>query len=342
MKRKLLLALALLLLVLVSWLIWIGKSQPDVAGTPKSRPTKSEQPVPGTSEKNQPRTRPESSEKTPFSDLSQEEQFGIVFGASIKFYGKVIDQEGVPVQGAKVKIGAADRFWADGTDYFRESDAEGLFSIQGIKGAGIYVSAEKEGYYRTEKSNGRFGYGMPSGQEPHDEPDDPAIFVLHKQGQCEPLIYWEIPKTTYGRSWVQVPNGGSISVDLKSGDIGRNTPHSILISQSNTKVERENARNPYDWNFEVKVPGGGILLKEGKFNFQAPENGYAETFSKSFSKEEEEWADSFIKEYFIRFADGTYARVHLDMSTHQFIIRSSYLNPSGSRNLEYDPSKRIK
>lgn len=342
MKRKLLLALALLLLVLVGWMVWKGNAPPDVVDTPKSRPTRSEQPAPGNSEKNQPQTRPESPEEVEFSDLPKEKQFGIVFGASIKFYGKVIDQEGVPVEGAKVKIGAADRFWTGGTDYFRESNAEGLFSIQEIKGAGIYVSTEKEGYYRTEKSKGRFGYGMPSGQKPHDDPVDPAIFVLQKQGECEPLIHWRIPKSTYGRSWVKVPNGRSVSVDLKSGNIGRNTPHSILISQSNSRAEPENTRNPYDWNFEVKVPGGGIQLKNGKFNFQAPENGYVETFSKAFSKEAEDWADSFIKEYFIRFADGTYARIHLDMSTHQFIIRSSYLNPSGSRNLEYDEKKRIK
>jgi len=90
------------------------------------------------------------------------------------------------------------------------------------------------------------------------------------------------------------------------------------------------------------VPGGGIQLKDGKFNFNAPEVGYSERFSKTLSKVSNDWADSFIGEFFIRFADGTYARIHLDMSTYQFIIRSSYLNPTGSRNLEYDPLKRIK
>lgn len=342
MRKKGILVLIVLLLVVVGWMMRLGRVQPDEAEPSKSRSARSQSPVPNNTKKTQPKTGPKSPEETDFTEHSKEKQFDMVFGAPIKFYGKVIDQKGVPVEGAIVKIGAADRFWADGTDYFRETDAEGLFSIQGIKGAGIYVNAEKEGYYRTEKSNGRFGYGMPSGQKPHDDPTNPAIFVLQKQGECEPLVYWRIPKSTYGRSWVKVPNGGNVSVDLKSGNVGLNTPHSILISQNNSRAERENTRNPYDWNFEIKVPGGGIQLKDGKFNFQAPESGYVETFSKAFSKEADDWADSFIREYFIRFEDGTYARINLDMSTYQFIIRASYLNPSGSRNLEYDKSKRIK
>ena len=341
MQRKLLLAAAFLILALIGWMIWKGEAQPNTFDSSETWGAGSKHRSSGNPEEVQSQTRPESPEQTDFSDLTKEEQSGLVFGAPIKFYGKVIDQEGNPVEGAKVKIGAADRFWADGTDYFRESNAEGPFSIQGIKGAGIYVSAEREGYYRTEKSKGRFGYGMPSGQKPHDDPDHPAIFVLQKQGECEPLIHREIPNSTYGRSWVKVPNHESVSVDLKSGNIGGNTPHRILISQSNTRPEQEDTRNPYDWNFAVKVPGGGIQLKDGIFNFEAPEDGYAETFSRAFPKEAEDWADSFIKHYFIRFADGTHARVHLDMRTDQFIIRSSYLNPSGSRNLEYDKSKRI-
>ena len=199
----------------------------------------------------------------------------MVFGASIKFYGKVIDQDGLPVEGARVRIGAADRFWEDGTDYFRESDGEGLFSIQEIKGAGIYVTVEKEGYYSSEKSKGRFGYGLPSGQKPHDDPGDPAVFVLQKKGECEPLIYWEIPGSTYGSSWVQIPNGGSVIVDLKSGNVGIDSTHSIVISQSNARLGAEDNREPYDWSFEVKVPGGGIQLKDGRFNFNAPEVGYS-------------------------------------------------------------------
>jgi len=115
-------------------------------------------------------------------DLSHKERVELVFGSNIDFYGKVLDQQGEPVEGAKIKIAAADGYWKNGTDFFRTSDANGLFSIKGIKGAGIYVSVEKSGYHRTEKSKGRFGYGMKSGQNPHDKHDRPAIFLLQKKG----------------------------------------------------------------------------------------------------------------------------------------------------------------
>ena len=53
----------------------------------------------------------------------------------ITFYGRVIDQDGDPVPGATVNYTAVDKFDQSGSKYQGESDANGDFSISGIRGA---------------------------------------------------------------------------------------------------------------------------------------------------------------------------------------------------------------
>jgi len=91
-------------------------SQLKSLGFQDSRDARSGQPVADHSSDNQLQAGSESQEKPDFSDKPRGDQLGMVFGAPIKFYGKVIDQDGFPVEGARVRIGAADRFWEDGTD----------------------------------------------------------------------------------------------------------------------------------------------------------------------------------------------------------------------------------
>ena len=47
--------------------------------------------------------------------------------------------------------------------------------------------------------------------------------------------------------------------------------------------------------------------------------------------------------YYVIFADGKYARIDFTMTAggEHFFTINSYLNPSGSRHLEYDPKKRV-
>ena len=57
------------------------------------------------------------------------------------------------------------------------------------------------------------------------------------------------------------------------------------------------------------------------------------------------WRRDLSKDYFIRLADSTFARVKIELmvgGNFNFVVLESYLNPSGSRNLEYDPAKEIK
>jgi hypothetical protein len=45
---------------------------------------------------------------------------------------------------------------------------------------------------------------------------------------------------------------------------------------------------------------------------------------------------------FIKTAEGKYGRTRLSVNSYGSFSIKGYLNPSGSQNLEFDPSKRLK
>ena len=55
-----------------------------------------------------------------------------------------------------------------------------------------------------------------------------------------------------------------------------------------------------------------------------------------------QWSSRINKDYFVRFENGRYGRFQLTASGETGFCRfESYLNPSGSRNLEVDPTKLV-
>jgi len=273
-----------------------------------------------------------------------------ILGTKIEFYGQVLDLEDQPVAGAKIRYGALNaanfaKVWEEGVPkVVLTADKEGRFSIR-AKGGSLTVYASKEGYYKlVGQSSGDFGYGFSDGQKPSSDPENPVIFRLRKKGETEPLVYFDGPAPA--RSWIRVANGKSIYWDLSTGKIGK-SPTSILVSQKHNKPPRkDNNYDPrkYDWSFTMKIPGGGLTKRQGgRFDFIAPEEGYEESVTISMDKDDPDWTVSrnLSHEYFVKFPNGNYARIMVRNSTGGFRYES-HLNPSGSRNLEYDKTKRIR
>jgi len=79
----------------------------------------------------------------------------------------------------------------------------------------------------------------------------------------------------------------------------------------------------------------------------APEDGYQSKIVLSYKKENENYASKVKKKYYLKSKNG-HSYAHLEMDIRPFFndnvaaIRMIYwLNPNGSRNLQYDPQKRI-
>lgn len=277
----------------------------------------------------------------PGANLTQEDKKNIekivqVYSAPIEFWGKVLDQHGNAVPNVTVHYSVADKYFKDGSKYEGAGDAQGFFSIDKLKGTGLYVRVAKDGYYHiAEKSARSFGYGMPVGGTPPSK-GNPAIFLLHKRGETEPLIK--------SAGTVRLPRDGTpTEITLR-----KERPAAVPVGQGDLRVEvwtddaNKDARRMYDWRCRVTVPGGGFIERTREFDFTAPIEGYVSTFEYAMKRGEARWINRVEREFFVQLKDGAFARLRFDLAAggDHFVSLESYLNPkSGSRNLEFDSAK---
>jgi hypothetical protein len=265
------------------------------------------------------------------------ERVQAIMTTPITFYGKVVDQNGDLVPYANIGYSALDTFMEPGSSYSGKSDERGLFSITGIKGARLSVNVRKEGYYFIDgKSNAAFAYGTgPDGyfREPPTK-RNPAIFFLQKVGETEPLV--QLSSRTYK---IQ-RNGTPIEIDLATGNP---SVEGNLRVEAWTQDKRPNPKGRYDWRCLISVPNGGLIERKDQFDFEAPTEGYKSSDEIVMSQTAEDWSPQASREYFVKVADGRYARIRFKMIAggDHFFKLESYLNPSGSRNLEFDPNKVV-
>lgn len=309
----------------------VTPSQASLPTPSKPPPVGSTQPTPNAPVKNEP-------------DINQQRTFMTAFLTPFSFCGKVIDHKGTPVGGATVEWSANNNPdpYGSGTKARTETNADGMFSLTSF-GIGLYANVSKDGYDKipTELrgqrgSSGGFSNAGKLGNtdSPMGTRSDPAVFVLRKKGEAAELIH-------VSERPVKVPkNGEPVEISLATGD-------AVPTGQGGLKVEcwtedqKRDAQGNYPWRCRVSVPGGGLVKREGEYDFEAPADGYEA--HDDIVPPEERWSAKAERGYFVKMADGHFARVNLRMRTggEHFIVIESYFNPKpGSRNLEYDPSKQ--
>jgi hypothetical protein len=187
------------------------------------------------------------------------------------------------------------------------------------------------------KSAGAFAYAVGPDSTRREPPtkDDPATFVLHKMGTAEPLIH--ISSRTY-----RIPkNGTPVEVNLTSGKV---STEGHLRVETWTEDHLQDAQRRYSWRCRVSVPNGGLIERNGQFDFEAPETGYKSSDEILMPQNASKWQPQAEREYFVRLQDGRYARIRFKMIAQgdHFFRLESYLSPSGSRNLEFDPNNTVR
>ncbi len=271
-------------------------------------------------------------------------EFVEAYKTPIEFYGKVVDQHGDPVSGAVIKIYPVDNpYGSSGTEIDLISDGDGLFSINRTYGLSIGVVVAKKGYLALsdrgleEPASSRsidFGLSASKGRRFKD-PTSPTLFTLHRIGPVEPLVYID------EKSWRLAVDGTLRKIALDSEDgIG---PHQIEFRFNSkwNQLPKGNDRygKHYDWNFEVRIPGGGLIKNNSDYTSEAPESGYVEeiVFKYSATMPRKEWKRSRCERYFVKFVDGTYGRVRFAIDSASDdgpLSMTSWMNlKPGSRNL---------
>lgn len=246
----------------------------------------------------------------------------------VSFYGRAVDQNGDPVPQADVKLEVNDTSARGTTEYHVKSDANGFFSLTGVKGANLDVIFAKDGYYQSRAENHFFSY---AGAEQIHKPDpkNPALFHLHKGGEKVALIRNDLV--------VRARVGEPIDLDL----LNRMTNSTGAQLRVELLESDRGGRNGFGAKCRIRlsVPDGGIQTNVEEFPFVAPEAGYQSSLEigTDAGKPPAGWGDHMTRAVFLRMS-GRYARANFHFNPSGSYIRCEYyVNPTGSRDLELEP-----
>jgi hypothetical protein len=171
----------------------------------------------------------------------------------------------------------------------------------------------------------------------HPDPKTPIVLKMWKLQGVEPLVYKQesfdlpavgLPVRIDLVTGKVVPDGGDLIIAIKHG---QQTTGSSIIK--------------YDWSAEVRpVDGGLIVTKQRVTNMHlAPEDGYVQSCLVEMPATRPDWSRTYTENLYLKSRGGRYARLSLDIHSiptgTSYVAIKSWLNPSGSRNLEYTPSK---
>lgn len=346
-KRIPILLLAALLLFIAWWLLRTSAKNPAPAPT-ASKPVETERAAPATSAPAAV-AQPTSEQAQEAARLNATRQRGQSSNQPISFYGKVIDQHGEPIPDVKVTLGLrtfkepAPGVMGDAdVSLIRTTNAEGRFEITDAKGSVLEMrSLEKPGYEASIKSIAGRAYrywAHPSEGPYRPNADAPEIFRMWKKQGAETLLVKSI-----GRA---IPYDGTpTSYDLMTGQPSPNGDVRVTLSRTPRKITW--GQTHYDWEVTIEALKGGLIVSDEEQMFLAPEDGYQPMFTLRVPADAQDWTDTKEVAAYLRLRDGKfYGRasfgfmVGSDREGTPIKIRS-FVNPTGSRNLEYDPAQGL-
>ena len=255
--------------------------------------------------------------------------------ASMDIYGKVVDQNGQPVAGAEVQANidkGVNLIDAVSEEHQTKTDAQGLFHFLGLHGQGMGIRFQKEGYsYDANLPSER-----PSNYLP--DPNTPLIFSMWKLRGAEPLVHDQLHD--------YLPCDGSVTrFDLLTGKKSTNGDFFVSLSRNPINII---PNKPFNWLVTLEVANGGLLeFSNQPYPYEAPIEGYQTKVAFDFPTNAPHWNSLFTPAFYFKSKDGKVfgrmtIKIMADYQPPPTLIRAEiYANPAGSRNLEFDPSKRI-
>jgi len=272
------------------------------------------------------------------------------FDTHVRFWGKVVDQAGDPLEGVKIVSSVTTLRMIKTEHGYREfevlqatSASDGTFKFDGSDGMYLDIDAlSKKGYvlpsaYQFGMScvigaKFRYRYSSMGGQEKVFIPNSsiPEVFHLWKLNKPEPL---EIGGESEGR------NGPEFKVGDPPDPL---RTISIMVSDVGTSSSPK-------WEVTVSAleADGGVVMADSSdiFMFQAPEGGYTHSIKFRYGLEgadESQDDPGASLRFYVQSNQGRWhaAREYAFFSPNRKGIVETkmrfWLNPSGSRNLEHD------
>ncbi len=267
----------------------------------------------------------------------------------INFFGKVVDQNDKPLSGVAVQ--AHTREWymknlfeeaGKYTNPVTVTGQDGLFSFIRLRGDAFDIrSMTKEGYILTTKTRRGYLYG-PLAHHYLPNPLFPVVFHMWKTNGAVALF--EV------RLSLRLPQDGTpVAIDLR-----RNKRVTLPTEFTDLRVTlnqhappgQRNARTPFDWNFVLEVPDGGLVETQDEFTYLAPEQGYQPKWAVEYLKDQPNWKVRREVDFYLNNRAGQqYGRLSITFEPEAgypsgYLVIGGYLNPAG-RVLEYDSQRKL-
>lgn len=273
---------------------------------------------------------------------------------TLDFKGKVVDQDGVPVEGAKIcglckifveslqyqvsKLGlqVIDR------EIIRYSNSNGNFSFSGIRARTLNIlSITKEGFLDEAYSKTyNFSPSFPETIKYMGASDSSDVFVMFSQDKTEPLSK---------KSWLKriSADGTNFAFDLEGGEFHDNPLSGDLIVSVDAEYGPRSKMINYPWRIEVGLVDGGILVAKDERSNLAPKEGYLKTLEWRSLSQEDRWESDFEKRIYVKGPEGRFFAsvvLHLQVlpNNRGRIRLETLVNPKGSRILRFNPALEIK
>jgi hypothetical protein len=251
----------------------------------------------------------------------------------IALYGLVVDQDGNPVPGVKVRVGV--RHWnvvtpapwgAQGQTIPLEkvTAADGRFEMRDVTGDGVHIeSISKSGYQLSPKARNHFGPSSGS-------IENPVIIRMWKEQAAEPLVS--------GNRIFGIDSSKVYTLDLITGK----KTEGLAVGDLRVSITRPDGvsrRDKYPWSFSIEGIEGGVVESNDEFMYLAPESGYEPKYEMQLDPKESSWAPLVKKQFFLcSRGGGVYGRIQIEVrsiyNVHSALEIDYAVNPAGSRNLQ--------
>ena len=262
----------------------------------------------------------------------------------INFYGIVFDENGRPVSDAQVSCQWTDTSLDGIKKAELSSNDDGLFQLENKIGYILSVRVSKEGFYSGKESGQSFNFAEPWDRRFHSSDSArPVSFKLRQIGVAEPMIRRQSLRFSDddGDGRVMIDLLGQCKADsLSDADLEIRMTHGPIIIV--------NGRREFDWEIEIKALDGGLKLYEEEFPFLAPEEGYSDTLRYGMEAKASGWKSDATMRFYFRLRGGTcWGRGEFRVSPFPeygaavVTALEYFLNPSGSRNLEFSPDLEV-
>jgi hypothetical protein len=283
------------------------------------------------------------SEKTLQKNKFPEEGLDTLNHREIRFFGRVVDQNGAPVPGATVYVTVLYRS-ALGAGQERniiKTEGDGSFTVSGYKGRTLDIGLSKEGY-DYEGDTGPFHYTLLVGKDARFEPDEknPVKFVMWKRKGAEPMVrYYTVD--------VELSFDGTPQrVDLLKGRVVKEGGDIVIRAGVPPGGTAMAPNGRWDWDLIFEAVDGGFVRSNRKLMSEAPAEGYLPSMNLGQRKEDKGWWGQAKGDFYIFSRGKLYSKVHLYFTGNPHskwgrVTLDWQTNPSGSRNLEYDKAKDV-